>query len=125
LTLELRNVGFNDLQSWEVSKYLYPHYIGHNLGLDVHDCPLYSRSAKLRKGQVVTVEPGLYIPNDPRWPAEFRGIGMRIEDDVAVGDDINVVLTTEAAKEIVDIESIATNGVTTPLEEEVVDVYSL
>lgn len=125
LTLELRNVGFNDLQSWEVSKYLYPHYIGHNLGLDVHDCPLYSRTAKLRKGQVVTVEPGLYIPNDPRWPAEFRGIGMRIEDDVAVGDDINVVLTTEAAKEIVDIESIATNGVTTPLEEEVVDVYSL
>lgn len=125
LTLELRNAGFSDLQNWEVSKYLYPHYIGHNLGLDVHDCPTYSRTAKLRKGQVVTVEPGVYVPDDDRWPAEYRGIGIRIEDDVAVGDDINVVLTTEAAKEIADIESIATSGVTTPLEEEVVDIYSL
>ncbi|KAG0676617.1 hypothetical protein C6P42_001191 [Pichia californica] len=125
LTLELRNIGFNDLQSWEVSKYLYPHYIGHNLGLDVHDCPLYSRSAQLRKGQVVTVEPGVYVPNDERWPSEFRGMGIRIEDDVAVGDDVHVVLTAEAAKEIVDIENIARNGVTTKLLEEVTDIYSL
>jgi intermediate cleaving peptidase 55 len=125
LTLELRNAGFDHVESWEVSKFLYPHYIGHNLGLDVHDCPLYSRSAKLQKGQVVTVEPGLYIPNDERWPAEYRGMGMRIEDDVAVGEDINVVLTVEAAKEISDIENIAANGVTTPLKEEVVDIYSL
>lgn len=125
LTLELRNVGFENLQSWEVSKYLYPHYIGHNLGLDVHDCPTSSRSKKLQKGQVVTVEPGVYVPNDERWPAEYRGIGIRIEDDVAVGDDTHVVLTTEAAKEIVDIESIARSGVTTEIPEEVIDIYSL
>lgn len=125
LTLELRNAGFQDVQSWEVAKYLYPHYIGHNLGLDVHDCPLYSRSAKLRKGQVVTVEPGVYIPDDERWPLEYRGMGIRIEDDVAVGDDNNIVLTAEAAKEIIDIESIASSGVTTKIEDEVVDIYSL
>lgn len=125
LTLELRNAGFENVQSWEVSKHLYPHYIGHNLGLDVHDCPVYSRSAKLVKGQVVTVEPGVYVPNDERWPAEYRGMGIRIEDDVAVGDDINVVLTAEAAKEVVDIENIAANGVTTEIPEEVVDIYSL
>ena len=125
LTLELRNAGFANLQSWETSKYLYPHYIGHNLGLDVHDCPLYSRSVKLQKGQVVTVEPGVYVPKDDRWPKEYQGMGIRIEDDVAVGDDINVVLTSEAAKEIVDIENIASNGVTTKIEEEVTDIYSL
>lgn len=125
LTMELRNIGFNDVQNWEVAKYLYPHYIGHNLGLDVHDCPLYSRSAKLQKGQVVTVEPGVYVPDDERWPSEFRGMGLRIEDDVAVGEDMNVVLTVEAAKEICDIEHIAEHGVTTALKEEVVDIYSL
>ncbi|TID17250.1 hypothetical protein CANINC_004013 [Pichia inconspicua] len=125
LTLELRNAGFNNLQNWETSKYLYPHYIGHNLGLDVHDCPLYSRSTQLQKGQVVTVEPGVYVPNDDRWPAEFRGIGIRIEDDIAVGDNVNVILTAEAAKEIDDIENIAQNGVTTESDEEVVDLYSL
>lgn len=125
LTSELRNAGFNHLQNWETSKYLYPHYIGHNLGLDVHDCPLYSRSAKLQKGQVVTVEPGVYVPDDNRWPAEYRGMGIRIEDDVAVGDNVNIVLTTEAAKEIDDIESIARNGVTTEMQEETVDLYNL
>lgn len=125
LTLELRNAGFNDLQNWETGKYLYPHYIGHNLGLDVHDCPTYSRSVNLQKGQVVTVEPGVYVPNDARWPAEFRGMGIRIEDDVAVGENVNIVLTAEAAKEIDDIESIARSGVTTKLQEEVVDLYSL
>ncbi|VEU21339.1 DEKNAAC102581 [Brettanomyces naardenensis] len=125
LTAELRNIGFHSLDEWEVMKYLYPHYLGHNLGLDVHDVPSYSRTAKIRKGQVITMEPGVYVPNEPKWPASYRGMGIRIEDDIAVGKDTYVILTVEAAKEIADIESIARNGVTTKLEEEVTDVYSL
>lgn len=119
---ELRNCGFGELTHRDVNK-LYPHYIGHNLGLDVHDCPRHSRSAKLKAGQVVTVEPGVYVPDDHAFPEAFRDIGIRIEDDIAVGKDSYTNLTVEAAKEIEDIESIAEKGVTTPLEDEVVEVF--
>ncbi|KAH3662335.1 hypothetical protein OGAPHI_005587 [Ogataea philodendri] len=125
MTAELRNCGFHGVSSYEVMRHLYPHYIGHNLGLDVHDVPGHARGASFVKGQVVTVEPGVYVPDDPRWPKHFRGLGIRVEDDVAVGDDNYVVLTAEAAKEIVDIETIAEHGVTTKLEDEVVDVWAL
>ncbi|SCU95739.1 LAME_0F13278g1_1 [Lachancea meyersii CBS 8951] len=114
---ELKNVGLPAYQNSDVSK-LYPHYIGHNLGLDVHDVPQISRYAPLRAGQVVTIEPGLYIPDDERYPAYFRNIGIRIEDDIAVGSNGYTNLTVEAAKEIVDIESIAQNGVSTIAEED-------
>jgi Xaa-Pro aminopeptidase len=43
---------------------------------------------------------GIYVPDDDRWPAKFRGIGIRIEDSVCVGDDNPIVLTTEAVKEV-------------------------
>lgn len=43
---------------------------------------------------------GIYVPNDDRWPAHFRGIGIRIEDSVCVGDDHPIVLTPEAVKEV-------------------------
>lgn len=126
MTKELRNCGFSELSTWETAKFLYPHYIGHNLGLDVHDCPTYSRSTPLARGQVITIEPGVYVPNDDRWPAEFRGIGIRIEDDIAVGDSNYVNLTVEAAKEIVDIEAIASSGtVSQPLDFEADDIYSI
>lgn len=126
MTKELRNCGFSELSTWETAKYLYPHYVGHNLGLDVHDCPSHSRSATLERGQVITIEPGVYVPNDDRWPAEFRNIGIRIEDDIAVGDSTYVNLTVEAAKEIVDIEAIASSGTTSlPLDFEADDIYSL
>ncbi|GME87507.1 unnamed protein product [[Candida] boidinii] len=125
MTKELRNCGFVNLQDWETSKYLYPHYIGHNLGLDVHDIPSYPRNSKFKKGQVVTVEPGVYVPNTDRWPKHFRNIGIRIEDDIAIGQDNYVILTVEAAKEISDIEAISEYGVTTPMDDEVTDIYSL
>ncbi|AOA61565.1 Aminopeptidase [Komagataella phaffii CBS 7435] len=121
MTRELRNCGFSGLTQWETMK-LYPHYIGHNLGIDVHDTPGYARNKKFQVGNVVTVEPGVYVPESNNYPSSFRGIGIRIEDDVAVGKDSNIVLTVEAAKEIEDIESIAANGVTTPLSE-VVNVW--
>ncbi|MFJ7204567.1 aminopeptidase P family protein [Streptomyces sp. NPDC098789] len=62
---------------------------GHMLGLDVHDCAQARRDAYLdgvlEEGQVLTVEPGLYLqPDDETLPAELRGIGVRIEDDLVI-----------------------------------------
>lgn len=86
---------------------LFPHHVGHYVGLDVHDCPGYGRNVPLRRGHCVTVEPGVYVPaDDDRWPAHFRGMGIRIEDSVCVDDEGPVVLTAEAVKEVVDIEAL-------------------
>jgi len=65
------------------------HSSGHMLGLDVHDCAAARRESyydgELEEGMVLTVEPGIYIqPDDLMFPAEYRGIGVRIEDDVLV-----------------------------------------
>jgi Xaa-Pro aminopeptidase len=65
------------------------HGVSHMLGLDVHDCANARereyRYATLREGMVLTVEPGLYFqPDDATVPERFRGIGVRIEDDVAI-----------------------------------------
>jgi Xaa-Pro aminopeptidase len=68
------------------------HSVSHMLGLDVHDCARARtesyRLGKLVPGMVLTVEPGLYFqPHDLTVPEEFRGIGVRIEDDVLVTAD--------------------------------------
>lgn len=68
------------------------HGVSHMLGMDVHDCAQARedqyRDALLQVGMCLTVEPGLYIqPDDELFPAEFRGIGIRIEDDVVVTED--------------------------------------
>src|SRR5262249_4062349 len=65
------------------------HNVSHMLGLDVHDCALARQEAykfgKLKPGMVLTVEPGLYFQvDDLTVPARYRGIGVRIEDDVLV-----------------------------------------
>jgi len=91
----------------------YMHGVGHYLGLDVHDAGRYyvDQQAKNSKpyapGMVLTVEPGLYIPPDDRSaPAKYRGIGIRIEDDVLVTKDGNRNLTSGVPKEIDEIEAI-------------------
>ena len=68
------------------------HGVSHHLGLDVHDCAQARKEmyldAPLREGMVLTVEPGLYIqPDDELFAPEYRGIGIRIEDDVMVTAD--------------------------------------
>ncbi len=84
-------------------KYLN-HGISHQLGLDVHD-PSFSDT--LRAGMVITVEPGIYIPADEQAVnAEFRGTGIRIEDDVEVTTDGCRVLSDEIPKSIEEIERI-------------------
>lgn len=87
----------------------FPHAVGHYLGMDVHDTHELSKSIPFKKNMVITVEPGIYCPlNDTSAPAAFRGIGMRIEDDVVIGqsEEEIEVLTSAAVKETNDIESI-------------------
>ncbi|KAH8730778.1 peptidase M24, structural domain-containing protein [Phaeosphaeriaceae sp. PMI808] len=105
LSAGLADLGF-DMSAKDAISTLFPHHVGHYLGLDVHDSPGLSRSRMLEKGMIVTVEPGIYVPDDERWPSWARGIGMRIEDSVAVDEESPYVLTTEAVKEIVDIEAL-------------------
>ncbi len=85
---------------------LFPHHLSHYIGLDVHDTPGMSRKLPLVEGMCVTVEPGVYVPDDGRFPERFRGMGVRIEDSVCVGAENVYVLTTEAVKEVEDIEAL-------------------
>ena len=81
----------------EMYKPFYPHQTSHWLGLDVHDPGDYARkgaSRNLEPGMVLTVEPGLYFrPAHEKTPARLAGIGVRIEDDIAVTADGHEVLT--------------------------------
>ena len=81
------------------------HGTGHWLGLDVHDpCPYYDETEQpiaLEPGMVLTVEPGLYFdPEDLSIPPEFRGIGIRIEDDVLVTPTGHRVLSAALPKAV-------------------------
>lgn len=86
------------------------HSTSHWLGLDVHDAGDYRRNDKqmptrvLEPGMVLTVEPGLYITQDLDVPEIYKGIGIRIEDDVLVTSDGHDVLSKDAPKEIDEIE---------------------
>ncbi|CAH2989792.1 unnamed protein product [Chilo suppressalis] len=86
---------------------LCPHHVSHYLGLDVHDSPLVRRNSPVTAGMIVTVEPGIYIrPDDETVPAEFRGVGIRVEDDVLITEGDPLVLTEACVKEADDIEAI-------------------
>jgi Xaa-Pro aminopeptidase len=86
------------------------HGIGHWLGMDVHDVGSYNNkkgdAREFEPGMVITVEPGIYISKklkqvDNKW----KGIGIRIEDDVLVTKNGNEVLSSKLPKEIADIEA--------------------
>lgn len=87
-----------------------PHGTSHHLGLDVHDCAQARREmyldAPLREGMVFTIEPGLYFKNeDLAIPEEYRGIGVRIEDDILVTADGAESLSDHLPRTVEDIES--------------------
>lgn len=99
----------------EQYKPFYMHRTGHWLGLDVHDAGAYKVNEatwlSLQPGQVLTVEPGLYIAPDikpadgqPEVPQQWRGIGIRIEDDVLVTATGPEVLTADVPKAVADLE---------------------
>ena len=92
-------------------KKYYPHGIGHWMGIDVHDeSPYKTKKGKeipLRAGMVMTIEPGIYCPkNDVSVPTEYRGIGIRIEDDILVTEDGCENLSAGIAKTIAEIEGL-------------------
>lgn len=96
------NVGLH--RRWSV------HASGHMLGIDVHDCAKARGEqyldGELAVGHVLTVEPGLYIqPDDLLFPEEYRGIGIRIEDDVLVTEEGVEVLSRELPRDPDSIES--------------------
>ncbi|AIR59413.1 Xaa-Pro aminopeptidase [Cedecea neteri] len=86
----------------------FMHGLSHWLGLDVHDVGAYGqdRSRLLEPGMVITVEPGLYIAPDADVPAQYRGIGIRIEDDIVITKDGNENLTASVVKSADDIEAL-------------------
>ncbi len=88
----------------------YMHRTGHWLGLDVHDSGDYKVNGRWRKfepGMILTVEPGIYIAHHKsNIAARWRGIGIRIEDDVLVTDRGHEVLTESVPKELDEIEKI-------------------
>ncbi|MFD1437664.1 Xaa-Pro aminopeptidase [Acinetobacter terrae] len=94
----------------ESFRQFYMHGTGHWLGMDVHDVGSYKIDGEWRayeEGMVVTVEPGLYIaPDDETVDAKWRGIGIRIEDDVVATENGPLVLTKDVVKTVEDIEAL-------------------
>lgn len=88
---------------------LNPTSIGHYLGMDVHDCSKISYYRPLEPGVVITIEPGVYIPSSFDVPERYRGIGIRIEDEVLITETGYEVLTGSMPKEVKHIESLLNN----------------
>lgn len=95
-------------------KRYYRHKTGHWLGLDVHDVGEYridGASRLLEPGMVFTIEPGLYVPvDDVTVAAKWRGIGIRIEDDVLVTADGHRVLTDALERSVDEVERLMAGG---------------
>lgn len=90
-------------------KQLYMHRTSHWLGMDVHDVGGYfvrGTRRLLEPGFVLTVEPGIYIAEDANVPERFRGIGIRIEDDILVTADGHENLTHDIPKDADEIERV-------------------
>ena len=108
--LEILEESIEEIISQKLYRKYYPHNIGHWIGLDVHDRGKYliqQESRPLEEGMMLTIEPGLYIPEgDMDAPAEYRGMGIRIEDDILVTKDGYENLTKDVPKEIPEIEAL-------------------
>ena len=90
-------------------KDFYMHKIGHWLGIDVHDAGDYMEDGdfmKFKPGMVTTVEPGIYISSSSNVDDKWKGIGIRIEDDILVTDDGNENLTAFVASNPQEIEAL-------------------
>lgn len=87
----------------------YMHGLSHFIGLDVHDVGNYKVEGEdrpLKPGMVITVEPGVYISEDSGAPDKYKGIGIRIEDDVVITATGVDILTADVPKEINEIEAL-------------------
>jgi len=111
--LKLLSGDVDDLIAKEGYRRFYMHKTGHWLGLDVHDVGNYGANGNhrpLEPGMVFTVEPGIYVAADNEDAnAEFRGIGVRIEDDIAITEDGCENLTEAIATDPEDVEALVTD----------------
>lgn len=87
-----------------------PHGTSHHLGMDVHDCAQAKRElyqdSYLEPGMIFTIEPGLYFREDDlKVPERFRGIGVRIEDDILVTDSGAIRLSEDIPRTVTDVEA--------------------
>jgi len=111
LDLKLLDGGIDELIETEAYRTFCPHNSSHWLGMDVHDVGDYRVDGTYRPlepGMVLTIEPGIYVPDRPETahlPAHFRGIGIRIEDDVLITAQGPEVLTAAAPKSVADIQA--------------------
>lgn len=99
----------DELIEQEAWRPYFMHGLGHYLGLDVHDVGIYKQNGEdiaLEPGVVITVEPGIYIAPDSKAPAQYRGIGIRIEDDIVITESGHEILTAGVPKSIDDIEAL-------------------
>ena len=110
LDLGIMQGEIDEIIQTESFRQFYMHGTGHWLGMDVHDVGTYKANGEWRayeEGMVVTVEPGLYIaPDDETVDAKWRGIGIRIEDDVVATKNGPLVLTAKVVKTVEDIEAL-------------------
>ena len=108
--LGLLSGNVDELVESEAFRQFFMHGTGHWLGMDVHDVGAYKHGEDWRAyeaGMVVTVEPGLYVaPDDETVDAKWRGIGIRIEDDVLVTENGPLVLTKNVVKTVEEIEQL-------------------
>nr|WP_113866964.1 Xaa-Pro aminopeptidase [Brenneria salicis]NMN92989.1 Xaa-Pro aminopeptidase [Brenneria salicis ATCC 15712 = DSM 30166]RBP61962.1 aminopeptidase P [Brenneria salicis ATCC 15712 = DSM 30166]RLM31234.1 Xaa-Pro aminopeptidase [Brenneria salicis ATCC 15712 = DSM 30166] len=97
------------LISEQAHRQFFMHGLSHWLGLDVHDVGDYGSTdwgRPLEPGMVLTVEPGLYIAPDANVPQQYRGIGIRIEDDILITATGNENLTSGVVKDADEIEAL-------------------
>ncbi|KAG1710431.1 Xaa-Pro aminopeptidase 3 [Nymphon striatum] len=84
-----------------------PHHVSHYLGMDVHDTPHISRDIPLKPGMVITIEPGIYIPENCDYaPQKFRGLCVRIENDILITEKGPEVLTESCPMQLKEIEKL-------------------
>lgn len=100
---------FDEVMEKHLYKKFFMHKTSHWIGMDVHDVGIYfveGKARPLEPGFVLTVEPGIYVAPDADVDERWRGIGIRIEDDVCVREDGPPENLTEAIpKEIADVEA--------------------
>lgn len=97
----------------ETYRRYYMHRIGHFLGMDTHDVGSYREGGDwraLQPGMVVTIEPGIYVPNEDDVDARFRGIGVRIEDNILITPSGPDNLSDGTPKTIEDVERTIAEG---------------
>ena len=115
IDLKILKASRDEIFEKELYKEFFMHRTSHWLGLDVHDAGQYfdgfskdgkPKPVRFQDTNVLTIEPGCYIKPNINVPEEFWGIGIRIEDDVLVTASGNKVLSSDAPKEIEDLEAI-------------------